>query len=68
MDVYNSTSVKFFYKELFISGLKLFAPVNGKMEKNIFESINSLINLTLQKDGNIIFSDYSENCGIEIIK
>lgn len=46
---------------------KLSAPVEGKMEKNIFESINSSITLTLQKNNRIIFSDTSANCGLEIV-
>ena len=49
-------------------GNKLFAPINGKMEKDIYESINSTITVTLKKDNNIIFSDTSENCGLEIVK
>jgi len=49
------------------AGLKLSAPVKGKMEKNIFESISALITVTLKKDNNIIFSDTSTNCGLEIV-
>lgn len=48
-------------------GLKLFAPVKGKMSKDIFESINSLITVTLKKENAIIFSDISTNCGLEIV-
>lgn len=57
-------SIKSTYNE----GLKLAAPVKGKMEKNIFESICSNITLTLKKGNTIIFSDTSLNCGLEIVK
>ncbi|MCI8273008.1 MAG: hypothetical protein HFJ55_02865 [Clostridia bacterium] len=50
------------------AGMKLFAPVEGKMEKDIFESITSLINVTLKKDNTVIFSDMSKNCGLEIVQ
>lgn len=49
------------------AGLKLFAPVKGKMEKNIFESISTSINVTLKKNNVVIFSDTSKNCGLEIV-
>lgn len=49
-------------------GNRLSAPVRGKMEKDIFESISSLISVTLKEDNNIIFSDTSKNCGLEIVK
>ncbi len=49
------------------AGLKLFAPVKGKMEKDIFESISASINVTLKKDNIVVFSDISKNCGLEII-
>ncbi len=48
-------------------GLKLVAPKNGKMEKEILESITSLISVTLKKNNHIIFSDTSTNCGLEIV-
>lgn len=48
-------------------GLKLFAPVKGKMKKDILESISASITVTLQKDNTIIFSDTSINCGLEIV-
>lgn len=54
-------------KSKYNTGLKLVAPVKGKMEKDIFESITALITLTLKKDNNIIFSDTSTNCGLEIV-
>jgi len=43
-------------------GQKLSAPVRGKMEKDILESINSSIEVTLRKNDEIIFSDISTNC------
>lgn len=49
------------------SGLKLSAPVKGKMEKNVLESISALVSVILKKDDNIIFSDISINCGLEIV-
>ena len=47
--------------------LKLSAPVKGKMEKDIFESITSTIKVTLMQDDKTIFSDISTNCGLEIV-
>lgn len=52
----------------YAQGLKLLAPVNGKMEKDIFESISSCIAVTLLKNESIIFSDTSINCGLEIVQ
>ena len=49
-------------------GHKLSAPVKGKMEKDIFESISSSITVTLKKNNKTIFSDTSKNCGLEIVK
>jgi len=49
-------------------GHKLFAPVKGRMEKDVFESISASITVTLKKDSTIIFSDISTNCGLEIVK
>lgn len=49
------------------SKLRLSAPVKGKMEKDIFESISSTITITLKKDNIVIFSDTSTNCGLEIV-
>lgn len=54
-------------KSCYTSGLKLSAPVKGKMEKDIFESICESITLTLKKDDAIIFCDTSTNCGLEIV-
>lgn len=48
-------------------GSKLFAPVKGKMEKGIFESISASVTVTLKKDDIVIFSDTSTNCGLEIV-
>lgn len=49
------------------AGLKLSAPIKGKMEKDIFESIASSIIVTLKKKEIVIFSDTSTNCGLEIV-
>lgn len=49
------------------SSAKLFAPVKGKMAKDILESISASVNVTLKKDNKIIFSDTSTNCGLEIV-
>lgn len=54
-------------KSKYTTGLKLFAPIKGKMEKDIFESISSTINVTLKKDNIVVFSDTSTNCGLEIV-
>ncbi len=43
------------------------APVNGKIDKEIFECINGKINITLKKNKKIIFLDESYNCGIEMV-
>jgi len=45
----------------------LIAPVNGKMKKEILESVSSLVKVVLKKDDEIIFSDVSSNCGLEIV-
>ena len=55
-------------KSTYSVGLKLSAPVKGKMLKDIFESISSSITVTLKKDNVIIFSDISTNCGLEIVQ
>lgn len=46
---------------------KLSAPVKGKMNKDIFESISSLIEVTLSNKNKVLFSDVSKNCGLEIV-
>lgn len=47
-------------------GNKLSAPVKGTMERSIFESISSTIAIELKRKGDIIFSDMSKNCGLEV--
>ena len=54
-------------KSQYTSGLKLAAPVKGKMEKEIFESISASIHIKLKKNNKVIFSDTSTNCGLEIV-
>lgn len=49
-------------------GLKLVAPVKGKMTKDIFESISASVTVTLKKEKEIIFSDTSNMCGLEIVQ
>lgn len=55
-------------KSQYNKGLKLSAPVKGKMERDVFESICSTILVTLKKNDTLIFSDTSKNCGVEIAK
>lgn len=55
-------------KSTYPVGYKLSAPVKGKMEKDIFESISSLITVTLKKNNHVIFSDTSTNCGLELVQ
>ena len=50
------------------NSLMLKAPVNGNMEKDVYESIDSIIKITLRKKDKVIFSDISYNCGLEIVK
>ena len=54
-------------KSEYTEGLKLAAPVKGKMNKDILESIDAIISVTLKKDDEIIFDDTSKNCGLEIV-
>ena len=49
------------------NGHKLSAPVKGTMKKDIIESISSSITVILRENNNIIFSDTSKNCGLEIV-
>ena len=49
-------------------GLKLSAPVKGKMKKDIFESISDSLTVTLKKEKEIIFNDTSNMCGLEIVQ
>ena len=53
-------------RSIFDKGLKLTAPVKGKMQKDIFETILANIAVTLRLKNEIIFSDTSSNCGLEI--
>ena len=55
-------------KSKYSQGLKLVAPVKGKMEKDIFESICASVNVTLKKEREIIFSGISNMCGLEIVQ
>lgn len=54
-------------KSKYNKGLKLSAPVKGKMNKDIFESISALVTVTLKKENEIIFCDTSTMCGLEIV-
>lgn len=54
-------------KSNYNKGAKLYAPIKGKMDKNIFESVCASIEVTLKENNKTIFSDISENCGIEIV-
>lgn len=47
---------------------KLKAPVKGNMDKDIYESIDSEIKITLKENNNIVFEDTSNNAGLEIVK
>ena len=49
------------------NSLMLKAPVNGNMDKEILESVDSLIKVTLKNKNKVIFSDISNNCGLEIV-
>lgn len=49
-------------------GLRLAAPVKGKMTKDIFESISASVTVTLKKKTEIIFHDTSNMCGLEIVQ
>ena len=48
------------------AGNKLFAPLNGAMKREIFESINETIRVELRKNKKVVFQDVSKNCGLEI--
>lgn len=54
-------------KSKYDKGHKLAAPVKGKMEKDILESITANITVTLKREDDIIFSGTSMNCGLEIV-
>lgn len=51
----------------FENGLRLVAPVKGKMEKDILESISSCINVQLIIGSKVVFDSSSSNCGLEIV-
>lgn len=55
-------------KSKYTDGLKLIAPVKGKMEKDIIESISENIKIILKRKNKIIFYDTSYNCGVEIVQ
>lgn len=55
-------------KSVYDKGHKLSAPVKGRMDKDIFESITSKITVTLKNGDNVIFLDTCKNCGLEIVK
>lgn len=71
-DSFNITLKKDLYilniKSKYSRGLKLAAPVKGKMTKDIFESISTSVNVTLKKEKKIIFQDTSNMCGLEIVQ
>lgn len=71
-DSFNITFKKNLYllniKSKYNKGLKLSAPVKGKMTKDIFESICASAIVTLKKEKEIIFSDTSNMCGLEIVQ
>ena len=71
-DSFNITLKKDVYilniKSKYSQGLKLAAPVKGKMSKDIFESISASIDITLKQENKIIFHDTSNMCGLEIVQ
>lgn len=52
------------YKE----GQCLMAPVRGKMERGIKESVTAVADVKLTKQGKVIFFKRSHNCGLEIVE
>lgn len=54
-------------KSKYNKGLKLAAPIKGKMTKDIFESISTTATVTLKRKKEIIFCDTSSMCGLEIV-
>lgn len=46
---------------------KLMAPIEEKMKRDIYESIDEVVNVTLKKDNQLIFSGDSKSCGLEIV-
>ncbi len=71
-DFFNITFKKDLYilniKSKYNKGLKLAAPIKGKMTKDIFESISTTVTVTLKKGKEIIFCDTSNMCGLEIVE
>ncbi len=54
-------------KSNYDNGNKLLAPVKGKMNKDILESVTANITVILKQDNNELFHDMSRNCGLEIV-
>ena len=54
-------------KSKYSKGLKLVAPVKGKMNKDILESLSATVTVTLKKGKDVIFCDTSTACGLEIV-
>lgn len=50
------------------NGLNLSAPVKGQMNKIIKETLSSNIYVILKENNNIIFSDFSNNGGLETVQ
>lgn len=46
----------------------LSAPVNGKMDKKIKESVNSTVNVSFKIEGYTVYNDTSDFAGIEIVR
>ena len=49
-------------------GKRLLAPVKGKMEKDVLESVSAEVSVTLKEKEDILFMDTSTNCGLELVK
>lgn len=63
-DKKHTLSISGLYNE---SGV-LKAPKNGLMEREISESISATVKVTLKdKSGQVIFEDYGENAGLEVV-
>lgn len=54
-------------RSIYNKGYKLTAPIRGKMERDVFESISAQITITLKVKEKTIFSDTSNNCGMEMV-
>ena len=46
---------------------KLLAPTKGKMDRDILESVLAKTTVTLKKGNDLIFTDTSSNCGLEMV-